>query len=184
MGLQFGVKDAELGGILALLRLSQLALDLAQPLVTVEHVIHRQALEVIYLLAHVGDAPVWWQGAVTGVRCQLSEQQGEQARLAGTIGAQQADFLAGVQGQTGVLQQAQGAALQGQGFDLYHGAEYISVEGTRDDRPDRLRRLVLSSAGDAGTAAGARSEEHTSELQSRENLVCRLLLEKKKEAHN
>src|SRR5690606_41357451 len=36
------------------------------------------------------------------------------------------------------------------------------------------------------TAQGAvlvleRSEEHTSELQSRENLVCRLLLEKKKE---
>src|SRR6266511_5906472 len=27
---------------------------------------------------------------------------------------------------------------------------------------------------------GIRSEEHTSELQSRENLVCRLLLEKKK----
>src|SRR5690606_41374486 len=36
-----------------------------------------------------------------------------------------------------------------------------------------------------GLAAGsaARSEEHTSELQSRENLVCRLLLEKKKRAH-
>src|SRR5690606_40220160 len=29
-------------------------------------------------------------------------------------------------------------------------------------------------------ASGSRSEEHTSELQSRENLVCRLLLEKKK----
>src|SRR5690606_9978843 len=29
-------------------------------------------------------------------------------------------------------------------------------------------------------AANARSEEHTSELQSRENIVCRLLLEKKK----
>src|SRR5690606_39737770 len=28
-------------------------------------------------------------------------------------------------------------------------------------------------------SAGTRSEEHTSELQSRENLVCRLLLEKK-----
>src|SRR6266511_4457265 len=28
-----------------------------------------------------------------------------------------------------------------------------------------------------------RSEEHTSELQSRENLVCRLLLEKKKKKH-
>src|SRR2546427_5710231 len=29
-----------------------------------------------------------------------------------------------------------------------------------------------------------RSEEHTSELQSQSNLVCRLLLEKKKEKHN
>src|SRR5690606_39618611 len=36
---------------------------------------------------------------------------------------------------------------------------------------------------DDAAAAGseARSEEHTSELQSRENLVCRLLLEKKKQ---
>src|SRR5690606_42082960 len=40
--------------------------------------------------------------------------------------------------------------------------------------PDRRpRRRVLS--------CHHRSEEHTSELQSRENLVCRLLLEKKKE---
>src|SRR5690606_41476535 len=37
------------------------------------------------------------------------------------------------------------------------------------------------AAADQRAAAGAgRSEEHTSELQSRENLVCRLLLEKKK----
>src|SRR5580698_11386009 len=32
----------------------------------------------------------------------------------------------------------------------------------------------------AGLSAGGRSEEHTSELQSHVNLVCRLLLEKKK----
>src|SRR5690606_41502141 len=32
----------------------------------------------------------------------------------------------------------------------------------------------------AGGRSTPRSEEHTSELQSRENLVCRLLLEKKK----
>src|SRR2546422_3970748 len=36
------------------------------------------------------------------------------------------------------------------------------------------------SAGAAAAAAGLRSEEHTSELQSRLHLVCRLLLEKKK----
>src|SRR2546421_3703350 len=33
----------------------------------------------------------------------------------------------------------------------------------------------------AGPAAAQRSEEHTSELQSRSDLVCRLLLEKKKQ---
>src|SRR5260370_27524813 len=34
--------------------------------------------------------------------------------------------------------------------------------------------------GSRSTLGGARSEEHTSELQSHLNLVCRLLLEKKK----
>src|SRR3712207_8185633 len=41
--------------------------------------------------------------------------------------------------------------------------------------------------GDAGQRAGAghrRSEEHTSELQSRQYLVCRLLLEKKKKTNS
>src|SRR5438874_5123868 len=44
------------------------------------------------------------------------------------------------------------------------------------------RRLPPVLDGALGTAAGAepRSEEHTSELQSRRDLVCRLLLEKKK----
>src|SRR3712207_8537975 len=44
------------------------------------------------------------------------------------------------------------------------------------------RRHVLGADLDAGEAVGAvvRSEEHTSELQSRQYLVCRLLLEKKK----
>src|SRR3712207_8393985 len=37
--------------------------------------------------------------------------------------------------------------------------------------------------GEIGRATGARSEEHTSELQSRQYLVCRLLLEKKKNTH-
>src|SRR5690606_42158905 len=49
---------------------------------------------------------------------------------------------------------------------VHHGA----VPARQGDRPRRR--------GDVP----ARSEEHTSELQSRENLVCRLLLEKKK--HN
>src|SRR2546422_4221930 len=43
-----------------------------------------------------------------------------------------------------------------------------------------LRRLI----GAIRTAADERSEEHTSELQSRLHLVCRLLLEKKKNINN
>src|SRR5690606_41549634 len=43
------------------------------------------------------------------------------------------------------------------------------------------RRGLAVLAHDATSKPGrGRSEEHTSELQSRENLVCRLLLEKKK----
>src|SRR5690625_3404485 len=38
---------------------------------------------------------------------------------------------------------------------------------------------VLDALADAGAGAIGRSEEHTSELQSRGHLVCRLLLEKK-----
>src|SRR3712207_7847833 len=37
-----------------------------------------------------------------------------------------------------------------------------------------------SDGGDINSPPSARSEEHTSELQSRQYLVCRLLLEKKK----
>src|SRR5690606_41293155 len=40
--------------------------------------------------------------------------------------------------------------------------------------------VVMSVTAYAQDITVGRSEEHTSELQSRENLVCRLLLEKKK----
>src|SRR2546430_12795202 len=45
------------------------------------------------------------------------------------------------------------------------------------DRPD------LSIELDDPKVLRVRSEEHTSELQSQSNLVCRLLLEKKKDSH-
>src|SRR5207253_8182010 len=52
-------------------------------------------------------------------------------------------------------------------------------------------RAALTADADVGavatgffTVSGSRSEEHTSELQSRGHLVCRLLLEKKKRLHD
>src|SRR5690349_22168877 len=51
-------------------------------------------------------------------------------------------------------------------------------------RPDAARHRPLQMRGARRRAGGRggddRSEEHTSELQSRRDLVCRLLLEKKK----
>src|SRR6266403_1849198 len=49
-----------------------------------------------------------------------------------------------------------------------------SVTGTPRPRKDKV-------ASNAMARATCRSEEHTSELQSRRDLVCRLLLEKKKD---
>src|SRR5205085_11684692 len=48
--------------------------------------------------------------------------------------------------------------------------------------PERgdLLLLALAVLNDVDLAGPERSEEHTSELQSQSNLVCRLLLEKKK----
>src|SRR5690625_7327419 len=61
---------------------------------------------------------------------------------------------------------------------------------TRQNQPTKLSDLIVvekyveveTGVGKLGLAAAAavRSEEHTSELQSRGQLVCRLLLEKKK----
>src|SRR3712207_8539453 len=54
--------------------------------------------------------------------------------------------------------------------------------GHRVDLPQVLRRVPRAPAGGRGAGRApprpARSEEHTSELQSRQYLVCRLLLEK------
>src|SRR5690606_39944390 len=58
-----------------------------------------------------------------------------------------------------------------------HAAAFVDLRRDLEARADlfalnRLERIH---------GAVVRSEEHTSELQSRENLVCRLLLEKKKQ---
>src|SRR5690606_41318701 len=55
---------------------------------------------------------------------------------------------------------------------------HADVHGAAD--PGDADAAVPRQAAARPSDRGPRSEEHTSELQSRENLVCRLLLEKKK----
>src|SRR5438874_8354632 len=54
------------------------------------------------------------------------------------------------------------------------------VTGAQPDRLERDGHDRRSDGREHRAAPSERSEEHTSELQSRRDLVCRLLLEKKK----
>src|SRR5438067_9194498 len=68
-------------------------------------------------------------------------------------------------------------------YSTRRGYHYIPkyLFGRPSDRlGDKLHRLGLSLSRSDGRPK--RSEEHTSELQSRFDLVCRLLLEKKKKS--
>src|SRR5438874_7249452 len=73
-------------------------------------------------------------------------------------------------------------------FFLYGAGDHPDLHSFPTRRSSDLCRCswsagTTSTVGrpiDALSSAGERSEEHTSELQSRRDLVCRLLLEKKK----
>src|SRR5438445_5346899 len=74
---------------------------------------------------------------------------------------------------------------------------YTTLFRSRRTRPGTARISTSGASRSSSTTRGAswgisrsetsstrRSEEHTSELQSRQYLVCRLLLEKKKQTQN
>src|SRR5690606_41435285 len=67
---------------------------------------------------------------------------------------------------------AEGAALCFRSF-CHEGFRELGP----DDHPDVTLDLIAMARSMPAWESGDRSEEHTSELQSRENLVCRLLLE-------
>src|SRR5207237_10310741 len=72
---------------------------------------------------------------------------------------------------------------------IWQARQVIQTQIERHGRLPTTRRACRCAASGGGTAPRAtpaprrcpRSEEHTSELQSHLNLVCRLLLEKKKQ---
>src|SRR3989449_11745954 len=73
------------------------------------------------------------------------------------------------------------------GVDAEHAEAQVRPDGVPEVRVTRSRRMAVAESGrnvrldaQAGRGQADRSEEHTSELQSRLHLVCRLLLEKKK----
>src|SRR5690606_40264675 len=92
----------------------------------------------------------------------------------------------GVEGIEGILVAGGRALLQDGAVDRLHRLAGGEESRSREDR-DPVADLLEARARKDGRASALdhvrdqrsvdRSEEHTSELQSRENLVCRLLLE-------
>src|SRR5690606_40976164 len=64
--------------------------------------------------------------------------------------------------------------------DILHSPLRASARGSTfgSTQIQCVADVLVSPASPDGLSVSSRSEEHTSELQSRENLVCRLLLEK------
>src|SRR5437879_11476228 len=70
-----------------------------------------------------------------------------------------------------------------------HWSPWLSLKASKSpsaaaaqSRPACLRKASANSSTPCAARSASRSEEHTSELQSPMYLVCRLLLEKKKES--
>src|SRR5437667_4604030 len=73
-------------------------------------------------------------------------------------------------------------------FRSVEGVQFVgAVDGNEGDGLADVEQQGFVAHGENGTTrmrsaeCGVRSEEHTSELQSHHDLVCRLLLEKKKQ---
>src|SRR5258706_6032177 len=90
------------------------------------------------------------------------------------------DLYESPQGQ--MLLVANGEGLSGVYFDGQKYLPQVEPDWRRDARhaPLRQAKQELSEYFGGGRKRFERSEEHTSELQSLTNIVCRLLLEKKK----
>src|SRR5690625_6071906 len=92
-----------------------------------------------------------------------------------------------VRGRARSLGSARGPACAEVGRDLQGSrppgvllTHLLDLDGERFQRAAVIAQLPQLP----GDGLGARSEEHTSELQSRGHLVCRLLLEKKNQSMN
>src|SRR5690606_20414738 len=148
--------------------------------------------------------PAWWASAFT-YSCRRAYPNRSGARQASASQSRAAWAVSGSSGSTATstsMRAGSSASSRSDATDSASGPG-LPRDGSRtkisgDTDRTRLHDGLLVGGGDlhphavealvefadVGSGAdpdlGVRSEEHTSELQSRENLVCRLLLEKKK----
>src|SRR5690625_5942827 len=100
--------------------------------------------------------PLWASWAIAGASPRSSQATASRSSSAVIIGSHQLWFA----------------------FERHQGLGHVVAQVRRVEGADY--DTVYTGLSEKKVQAGLRSEEHTSELQSRGHLVCRLLLEKKK----
>ena len=81
----------------------ELGLRLHQGHVALQHKVGRAVGRLGHLLGDLAQPPARWQFDIAGIGVQPSRKHREKARFAGAVAADQADLLAGVQRDAGIL---------------------------------------------------------------------------------
>src|SRR5690625_3596326 len=128
--------------------------------------------------------PVRWGRRLVGLHWGAEEaDEGVDARILGPGGSSRirARGCIGADGASSTVRHLLGLPFEGVTDDAtFCVADLRGVTGLPDDRLSaRFGKESFAIIFPLGSGGHARSEEHTSELQSRGHLVCRLLLEKK-----
>lgn len=137
-GGQFAVQAANRLAIVGGFGGGQLLLQRAQLGVAIQHIIQRRAAQRRGFLGDMRHRPAGRKQRITAVGVQLPAQQGKQAGFARAIAADNADALAGVDGEGDAVEQLLGPTAQGQVFQLNHELRPESVERGEEDTGARL----------------------------------------------
>ena len=111
------------------------ALASARHDVALEHEVGRAFVGLGHLLRHLGDPPARRHATVAGVGREPAGEQGEQRRLAGAVAADQADLLAGVDGDAGAVEHELDAAAQRDSWERTSMPRFSPQASRRARRP-------------------------------------------------
>ena len=124
--MEFGHRDAVLIGLGAV----EPGLELTQFRVSVEHVFERRPGIGRGLLSNMGDDPVARPIELAAIRVQLAQDRCEQAGFAAAVGTGDAQPLAGIDAEVGLLKQQPRPAAKRQLFKSQHRRIRICSGGT------------------------------------------------------
>jgi hypothetical protein len=134
VGVGVGERHADVGvvglGLVAGLGDRQRLAQFDQAGIAADHEIGRRLAGLRHVLRHLRHAPLPGQREVAAILVQGAVEQGEQGRLAGAVAADQADALAGIEGDVGTVEQDFGAPAQDDVLQMDHGRDEMGLRAS------------------------------------------------------